>query len=130
MRIVSHGIAILVILTLLAVCIVLFFPSMLPQQVQDIGHRIALGELLTGVAGVFALLLAAWEFRQSQRAPKLRLWMESRIEGNASEPTRVFVARCEYTREASVGTVYSFPFKLLLENYGDAPARWVKVSIT
>jgi hypothetical protein len=129
----------LVILVLIGCAVILFFPDMLPAHLTGANERLSLAQLLIGGASLATLMLAAWEFRQSQRSPKLRLRMadltgDKLIDTKAvsyelrlkEELKRVHEANCE---NGTVAKYYLFEVALLLENLGNAAAKWIKISV-
>ncbi len=131
MRLVVGGLVVAVLLLIVAIVFLLFIPNVWPEHLRDgVGLRISAAGMATGVAQVVALLLAAVELRRAQRAPKLGLWMDPVRSGEPTgELTRVYTGNRVRNAQDGVGTIYQFSFMLLLENYGDAPGRWVKASI-
>ena len=100
--------------------LLLLAPSIFP--LYNLDNRISLAALFISVASLAALLLAVWEFAQAQRRPKLRLWIEPYIDtGLYGDLTQT---HSHWGRQA-----FEFMFILFLENYGDAPARFVKITI-
>jgi|GEM_PF-2634517 len=122
-------IVLLVILALIFSIVLLFLPSFLPSHLQQVSERVGLAQLSIEFASLAALLLAAWEFKQAQQKPKLQLWMDPYQQ---NKPTGKFVKNLdgqEYSVQLGTGTVYTFPFVLLIDNNGSASARWIKVTL-
>ena len=129
----------LVILAVSTCVILLFIPTLLPEALlgelgyqsdSGKGNRIGLAQLFIESASLAALLLAAWEFHQAQRKPKLRLWMDQlRNDERVGEPTQTHTVAHEYTSQPEKGRILEFPFLLLLENYGSSAGRWIKVAL-
>ncbi len=115
--------------TLLVVALFLFLPNLLPKHLQGTGDRLALAQLVISLASLLALLLAAWEFSKAQRRPELHLMLQPIDAGLYGEPATVYILRHIHSSEQGFGTVYKSIFKLVVDNPGDAPARWVKISI-
>ena len=128
MRLISVTIVAIVGITLSASLVLLVIPSMLPSHLQqDTSNRIALAQLSVETASVFALLLAAWEFYQAQRKPKLRVLaqlVEESFREPIGEPLQVI------SQPRPLSEHWTFHFRLLLDNYGDAPAHWVKLALS
>lgn len=127
-RLIIVGIVLLVIVSLVICAILIFFPSNLPEYLRnDLSNRITLAQLTIEVAGISALLLAAWELYQRQRSPKLRVWITNISEenGQKNEIVRRITTHHAMPTEDGLG----FYFRLYIENYGNAPARWVRISL-
>jgi hypothetical protein len=108
------GLAIIVSLVLL------LFPNQLPETItKDLGHRIGLAQLTMEFAGVMAILLAIWEFIQTQRKPKLRLL----IKDKNSELTNPSIRINTSTLDERVHLHF------YVENIGNRLARWVNINI-
>lgn len=120
----------LVVFAILLSMVLLFVPSLLPSHLQQVGDRIGLVQVFVEFASLAALLLAAWEFRQAQKKPNLQLWMDPLQQGKPmGKPIKDNSAAHEYNSQEGVGTVYAFPFNLLIDNIGSAAARWIKVTL-
>lgn len=120
------AIPLLIILVLvLAAALILLFPAFLSNHVSETSDRIALATLLIEAAGVVAILLAVWEFGQSQRGPRLRLHLRTR--GTISRRTYSGFGVVSF-RVNRLGITY-LPFSVLVENRGKIPARWIQLRI-
>jgi len=131
MRLIVGGAVVIVVLSIVAIIVLLFIPNVWPEHLRDdVGLRVSLAGMATGLAQVVALLLAAVELSRAQRTPKLRLWMSPLGSGEPTgELTTGYTVHQVRNAQKGIGTLYQCRFMLLLENYGDAPGRWVKASI-
>jgi len=117
-------------LLVFVITILLVYPGLLPENLQDASVRIGLAQLCVEFVSLFALLLAIREFSQAQRRPKLKLWiMPFKNDQPFGELSQASAVKYEHSSTPGIGRVYGFQFKLYLENYGSAAARWLKISI-
>ncbi|KAA3643079.1 MAG: hypothetical protein DWQ07_21415 [Chloroflexi bacterium] len=100
----------------------LFFPAFLP--IIDDNDRVGIVQLLFEIAGVLALIFAALEFRKSQRKPKLDLGLSNR---SLDHPEFEILKEYDYLVDR---VNWPIRFHTVLENYGDALGRWIKIKLS
>lgn len=108
----------------------LIFPGI---HQQDFGIRVSLAQLVIEFVSVIALALGIWEFAKAQKKPRLKFLVKI-SESNGKE---IFIRSGDtvelYDPRRNVydsGASYLGMFTVYLENLGDAPARWIRVSLS
>jgi len=114
----------LAVIALFITGVFLFAPNWLPEYLRyDLDLRVSIAQLPIAVASMIALFLAAWEFRQTQKKPKLRLALRVYLEDS------LFFGGV-YPEPLNLSSAYDFIYMgFYLDNIGEAAARFIKVSI-
>ena len=113
---------IIVVIAMIIGIILIFFPNFI--RTDSYSDRIGLAQLVMEVTGVFAILLAVWEFSKAQRKPKLELFMEDKNDAPGKFTKRIL------HDISSRPHAHTFRFDLWLDNSGDAPARWINIKLS
>ena len=90
---------------------------------DDPGELISLAQFLVELAAVGAIGLAALEFFQGQRRPRLGLLL---LEIGEHSPSKHLIVDAQLSADERAGVEFS----LMLDNSGVDAARWIKVKIT
>jgi len=112
----------------------LFAPTLLPSYfVTDNSSRIGVAQIAIETISIGALVLAVYEFSNSQKKPKLKLWLENENhELFHDKDIEIPLSRTNVSANGiSMSDDFEFfdLFDLFLVNNGRAAARWVKISL-
>jgi hypothetical protein len=102
--------------------LLIFCPNQFPNV--DDRDRVGLSQLSFEAAGVSALILAAREFNKRQRKSKLDLWISEPAPTDKKFDPLKLLANTR-TRPSTI----EFRFHLVLENYGDSIASWIRINL-
>lgn len=107
---------------------------------NDRSINIAEAQLIVEIFGLVALILAILEFVEISKKPKLKLWVESKDVFGVShlvdrsidtfhEKSPFIIEKGRVDQEIVRANIYSFKFKVYIENFGKRIGRFVKVTI-
>jgi hypothetical protein len=110
---------------------ILFFPNNIPSVLlQDSSSRIGIAQLSVEIIGLIALGIAIYQFLQSQKRPKLILWLKYENQIPIEKDHEIFVTNLKHnSRLVDDCEHFSGSFHLYLENRGKAATRWIKISL-